>query len=138
MNHDIFIFMFQEGTNVDIDMWPILIIRSGDTDDADIAERTLAVVEELYQRKKEPYVTVIDASNGRRPSPAQRYLQVEFRRAHEEHVKTYCRGFALISKSEILKAVATAMHWIKSPDTATKVFTDMDSALAWANAQLEI
>ena len=129
--------MFQKDTNVDTDLWPIVIIRSGDTDDADVAERTLAVVEELYQTKKEPYVTVLDGSNGRRPSPAQRYIQVEFRRKHAEHVKTFCRGFALVSKSEIIKAVATAMYWIKSPDTATKVFTDMESAIAWARAQLE-
>ncbi len=37
--------MFSNGTNVDIDMWPILIIRAGETDDADIVERSLEVVE---------------------------------------------------------------------------------------------
>jgi hypothetical protein len=129
--------MFQKDTNVDTDMWPILIIRAGDTDDADIAERTLAVVEELYQTKKEPYVTVLDGRNGRRPSPDQRYLQVEFRRKHEDHVRQYSRGTAIVSKSEILKAVVAAMHWIKAPDTTTKMFTDMASAIAWAHTRLE-
>ena len=45
--------MYQKDTNVDSDNWPILLIRAGDTDDTDIVERTLAVVEELYQTKKE-------------------------------------------------------------------------------------
>ena len=128
--------MFKEGTNVDIDMWPIIIVRVGDTDDAGIAERSLNVVEELYQSKREPFVTIIDASSGRRPSPEQRYVQTEFRRKHEDHIKKYSRGTALVFNSEILKAVVTAMHWIKPPDTTTKAFKDVDSAIAWAKERL--
>ncbi len=129
--------MFQKSTNVDTDMWPILIIRAGDTDDAEIVERTLAVVEELYLTRKEPYVTVLDGSNGKRPSPAQRYLQVEFRRKHESHIKQFSLGSAIVCSSEIIKAVATAMYWIKAPDNVTKMFIDMESAIAWAREQLE-
>jgi hypothetical protein len=129
--------MFQKDTNVDLDQWPILIIRSGEVEDVGIAERTLAVVEKLYQTKKEPYVTVLDGSNGKRPTAAQRYLQVEFRRKHEDHVKQYSRGTAIVCKSEILRAVATAMFWIKPPDNAAKMFTDMDDAIDWARARLE-
>ncbi len=129
--------MFSNGTNVDIDMWPILIIRAGETDDADIVERSLEVVEKQYLTKKEPYVTVLDGRNGRRPSPAQRYLQVEFRRKHQDHVKQYSRGTAIVCKSEVLRAVATAMYWIKAPDNVTKMFTDMDEAIDWARERLE-
>ena len=129
--------MYQEDTNVDSDNWPILLIRAGETDDTSIVERTLAVVEDLYETRKEPYVMVLDGRNGRRPSPAQRYLQVEFRRKHAKHVRQYSRGTAIVCKSEILKAVATAMYWIKAPDSVTKMFTDMESAIAWANERLE-
>ena len=81
---------------------------------------------------------VIDASEGRRPSPAQRYLETEFRRKHEGHVRKYCRGSAIIVKSEIIKAVITAVYWIKPPDTKTKFFTDMDSAMVWAHSRLKL
>jgi hypothetical protein len=129
--------MFQKGTNVETDMWPILIIRAGEIEDVGITERTLEVVEKLYQTKKESFVTVLDASNGVRPSPAQRYVQVEFRRKHEDHIKQYSRGTAIVCKSEILRAVATAMYWIKAPDNVTKMFTDLDDAIEWARDQLE-
>jgi hypothetical protein len=129
--------MFQENTNVDIDMWPILIVRADDNDNADISNRTLAVIEQMYQIKKEPYVTILDARNGRRPSAPQRYVETEFRRKHEDHIKEYSRGTAIVLKSEILKAVVTAVHLIKPPATTTKFFTDMQRAFEWARTQLE-
>jgi hypothetical protein len=129
--------MFHKDTNVDVGMWPILIIKEADSDDPGIVERSLSVVEELYETKKEPYVTVIDGRAGRRPSPAQRYLQTEFRRKYEDHVKQYSRGTAIVTKSEILKAVVSAMFWLKAPDNVAKMFTDMESAIEWARDRLE-
>ena len=55
----------------------------------------------------------------------------------EDYVKKYCRGSALVTNSEIVKGIATAMFWFKKPDTETRVFTDMDEAMAWARSKLE-
>ncbi len=129
--------MIKEGTNVDADQWPIVVIKEAHPDDIDTIKRGLVVVADLYRTNKEPYVIIMDSRKGYRPSAAQRYVLTEFRRNHKDHVETYCRGFAIVSSSAIIKAVVAAMHWIKSPDTSTKVFPDMDSAVDWANAQLK-
>jgi hypothetical protein len=105
--------------------------------DLDQAKIALEVVEEMYQTHQEPYVTVLDARDGKRPSAVERNLQNEFRVKHEAHVRQYCRGSALVCNSEIIKGVATAMFWFKKPDTETKVFTNMDEAMAWARSRLE-
>ena len=122
---------------MDIAQWPILIVVLGAEDDEGLVERSLKVIEELYENRREPFVTIIDATSGRRLTPAERYSQTEFRRKHEDHIKEYSRGTALVFNSEILKAVVTAMHWLKPPDNVTKTFTDMDSATAWAKERLE-
>ena len=130
--------MVVENKSLDIDTWPILVARLTDPGDISGLENDLALVEDLFIAKKESYVTIIDARNGERPSPAQRYLQTEFRRKHEDHIKQYSRGTAIVVNSEILKAVARAMFWIKAPDNVTKMFTDMDEAIEWAQLRLEI
>lgn len=130
--------MDSTGPNVDASMWPILIIKEAESGDVETVQGCLGFLDELYATRKEPYVTIIDAQQGHRPSANQRYLQTEFRRKHEDHVKRYSLGTAIVFKSEILKAVITAMFWIKPPDTVTKAFTDMNSALDWARSRLQI
>ena len=129
--------MSSETSSIDASRWPILVIRIVENDELEFLQRSFDAVAELYKTKKEPYVTVIDASSSHRPSPAHRYLQTEFRREHEAHVRKYCRGTAIVVKSEIIKAVVTAIFWIKPPDTKTKFFTDMDNAMAWARERLD-
>ena len=128
--------MFIEGTNIDLDLWPIIVIKQADAGDDEMNQRNLVALDELYTTRKEPYVTVMDARGGKRPNAGQRYLQTEFRRKHQDHVKTYCRGFAIVTTSEAIKGVTSAMFMIKEPDTVTELFTDMDSAVAWARERL--
>jgi hypothetical protein len=127
--------MAKTSKTVITDQWPIIILLT--SEDLEQAKEALDVVEEMYQTHQEPYVTVLDARDGKRPSAVERNLQNEFRVKHEAHVRQYCRGSALVCNSEIIKGVATAMFWFKKPDTVTKVFTDMDQAMDWARSRLE-
>ena len=79
--------MTSERSSIDASQWPILIIRIVPNDEVDFLVRSFEAVADLYHTRKEPYVTIIDASSGHRPSPEHRYLQTEFRRQHEDHVK---------------------------------------------------
>jgi hypothetical protein len=116
------------------DQWPIMILLPSDS--VDEGKHSLEVVEEMYQTHSEPYVLVLDAREGKRPSAVERNLQTEFRIKHETHVRRYCRGSALVCNSEIIRGVATAMFWLKKPDTVTKAFTNIDEAMTWARSRL--
>jgi hypothetical protein len=120
---------------VQTDQWPILILRP--SRNLEEAKQAMAVVEEIYQTHKEPYALILDGREGKRPSAVERKLQNDFRIKYQDYVRKYCYGSALVCNSQIIRGVATAMFWVKKPDTATKVFTDMDEAMAWGRSILE-
>ena len=117
------------------DDWPVLVLRTSDNLEA--SQHALDVVEEIYATHQEPYAIVLDARDGRKPSADERNLQNDFRIKHEEYVRKYCRGSALVCNSAVIRGIAAAMFWFKKPDTVTKAFTDMDEAMAWAHSLLE-
>jgi hypothetical protein len=127
--------MNKTATTVITDDWPILILQTSDT--LEDSRHALDVVEEIYETHQEPYAIVLDARDGRKPSATERNLQNDFRIKHEEHVRKYCRCSALVCNSALIKGIAAAMFWFKKPDTVTKVFNDMDEAMAWARSRLE-
>ena len=79
---------------------------------------------------------VLDARSGRRPSAVQRKIQSDFREKYDDHIRTYCRGTAFVTASELLKGAATAMFWVKKPTTETKFFTNIHEAFDWAEERL--
>jgi hypothetical protein len=119
-----------------MDRWPILVVYSPENFSEEELRNHLAQLGKVYDTRKEPYALIIDARSGRRPSALDRKIQSEFREEYDAHVKEYCRGLAIVTNSELLRGVTTAMFWIKKQATATKFFTDLDLALAWADEQL--
>jgi hypothetical protein len=128
--------MINKPKSVETDLWPILILRPSDS--IEEAKQAMAVVEEMYQTHNEPYVTILDGRDGKRPSAVERKLQNDFRIKYQEYVLKHCYGSALVCNSQIIRGVATAMFWVKKPDTATKVFTDLDEAITWGRSLLKV
>ena len=126
--------MEKTSKTVIMDDWPILILRT--SENLEESKHALDVVEEIYTTHQEPYAIVLDARDGRKPTAVERNMQNDFRVKHEDYVKKYCRGSALVTNSSIIKGVATAMFWFKKPDTVTKVFTEMDEAMEWVRSLL--
>ena len=121
---------------VQLDRWPLLIVYSPASMDEEALVRQLKLLGDVYDERKEPYVLILDARSGRRPKARERAIQTEFRERYEDHIKAYRKGMAIVTNSELIKGVATAMFWLKKPDVATKFFTDFDEATEWAEQQL--
>jgi hypothetical protein len=122
---------------IQMNRWPILVVYSPSEVTVDELRNHLNAVGKIYDTHEEPYVLVLDARSGRRPSAMQRKIQSEFREKYDAHTTKYCRGTAFVTSSELLKGAATAMFWIKKPTTTTKFFTDFDEAIVWAEEQLK-
>ena len=127
----------QELEIIQMQRWPILVVYSPSQHSDEELRDHLEKIGQIYDTHKEPYVLVLDARSGRRPSATQRKIQSEFREKYDAHVKQFCRGTAFVTNSELLKGAATAMFWVKKPSTTTKFFTDFDEAVAWAEEQLK-
>jgi hypothetical protein len=127
----------QEPEVLQMDRWPILVVYSPPNFSEKDLQNQLDQLGKVYNTRKEPYALVIDARSGRRPSALDRKIQSEFREKYDAHIKKYCRGLAIVTNSEFLKGVTTAMFWVKKPATATKFFTDLDQAIAWTEDRLQ-
>ena len=126
----------QDREIVQLDRWPILVVYSPSDFTEDDLRNHLEQLGKVYDTRREPYVLVLDATSGRRPSALQRKIQSEFREKYDAHIREYCRGTAFVTSSELLKGAATAMFWIKKPTTTTKFFTNIQQAFDWAEQQL--
>ena len=121
---------------IDLNRWPILVVYSPANFTEEELKSHLEELGQVYEVRKEPYVLVLDARSGRRPSAVQRKIQSDFREKYDDHIKTYCRGTAFVTSSELLKGAATAMFWVKKPSTETKFFTNIEDAFSWAEERL--
>ena len=126
----------QEREIIDLNRWPILVVYSPANFTEEELKSHLEELGQVYEVRKEPYVLVLDARSGRRPSALQRKIQSDFREKYDDHIKTYCRGTAFVTSSELLKGAATAMFWVKKPSTETKFFTNIEDAFSWAEERL--
>jgi hypothetical protein len=129
--------MDQDREILQMDRWPILVVYSPPNFSEQDLRNHLDQLGKVYDTRKEPYVLVLDATSGRRPSALQRKIQSEFREQYDAHIREYSRGTAFVTSSELLKGAATAMFWIKKPTTTTKFFTNIQQAFAWAEEQLK-
>ena len=127
----------QELEIIQMHRWPILVVYSPSNFSKEDLQNHLEALGKIYDTHKEPYVLVLDARSGRRPSATQRKIQSEFRETYDAHIRQYCRGTAFVTNSELLKGAATAMFWVKKPTTVTKFFTDFDDAIVWAEERLK-
>jgi hypothetical protein len=127
----------QEPEIIQMGRWPILVVYSPAHHSEEDLRNQLEELGKVYDTHKEPYVLVLDARSGRRPSALQRKIQNEFREKYDAHVKQYCQGTAIVTSSELLKGAATAMFWVKKPASVTKFFTDIQEALVWAEERLK-
>ncbi len=123
---------------MNLEHWPILIRRASASLTTLEWQKELDWAAELYRTKKEPYALVVDARSGRRPNSAERNMMREFAEKHDAHIRQYCRGTALVFKSDLVRGALTALLWLRKPASQTKVFTDFDEAMAWARKQLDL
>ncbi len=123
---------------VDESMWPILVVRPPATYSPKMHKEYLALLGSIHETRKEPYCLIIDARGAPRPDSSQRRIENNFRKKYEDHVKTHCRGTALVLTSKVMVGVIQAMAWIRRPDTEVRSFSDFEPALEWARNKLAL
>ena len=81
-------------------------------------------------------VTVIDFSQIRITSSAQRKMLVELDKAIAPVARRYLAGSAIIAPSKMLKGLIKAAFWIQKPAYPYAVFQTRGEAETWAEGQL--
>jgi hypothetical protein len=91
-----------------------------------------------FTRRKQPYVTILDARDATRPTPLQRRFAAEQQRLDAEYSSRWLRGSAIVVSNPVLVGVVTAINWIFPPPYPQKIFASIAAAEAWVDIQLGV
>ena len=118
---------------VDDRHWPAFIVRPPDAVVSDEDLDTFLRENAAYLRmRNERFAYVLDLKNSAGLTPTQRQRMTQAFDETEKSMPGLCQGTALVFTSNLLKGLLTAILWVRKPRYETKVFTDVDEAVAWA------
>ncbi len=125
--------------STDDTQWPLLIVTQHAEQLTD-AER-IASLEEcnrvLNAHGNDPYVMVLDNRKAGALPPTQRKLMAEYMEKHAVRARSRCVGTAFVSDSAVMRAMLTAIMWLRTPEVETRVFARFDEATAWGRTKLK-
>ncbi len=119
---------------VDDSRWPLMLVtqRAAQLTDAERLESLEASDRVLKAHGTERYCMVLDNRKAG-PMPAtQRKMIAEYMERNSVRARTRCVGTAFVSDSVVMRAMLTAIMWLRKPEVETQVFGDLDEATAWA------
>lgn len=103
---------------------------------------TVATVERFFDRieghlaRRKPYATVLDARAIRSAPSEVRAAGGRRLKKLDPMLRLYQKGQATILSSALVRGALAAVYLISPPGYPVKVFSDFDSAMQWARAQL--
>ena len=117
--------------------WPCLIVRPPYRVSDEQMEDFLERYRMLEQERGERYALVLDLRRTSKLTPDQRKMLTDrMEDEDEDPSKVLCQGTAMIFESRILRGILSMIFWVKRPPYPTKVFTEPEEAIAWANELL--
>jgi hypothetical protein len=89
-----------------------------------------------FTRRRQPYVTILDARNSTRPTPLQRRFAAERQRLDAEYSSRWLLGSAIVVSNPVLVGVITAINWVFPPPYPQKIFASLAAAEVWIEQQI--
>jgi hypothetical protein len=83
-----------------------------------------------------PVAWVVDLTNLRKADARHRQLFAEHLKRFERYDRRCNAGSALVVPNPWLRGVVTAVFWLSPPEYPHKLFSDLDSAIEWADGRL--
>lgn len=124
---------------VDDDRWPVLVVTQR-VDQLSDSER-LASLEicsnALNAHGLERYAMILDNRKAG-PMPAtQRRMMADYMEKHAMRARARCVCTAMVMDSAVMRAMLTAILWLRRPEVETQVFGELDEAITWARHKFE-
>lgn len=116
--------------------WPLVIYRVRGQLRGEVFERYLRSYEVLLSRK-EQYVIVFDASQGKALEVAELKAHAAWIRVNQERLGRYNVGIAFVISSALVRGALAAILWLQPMPSPHTVVPSFDEALLWAMAQAQ-
>lgn len=91
----------------------------------------------LISHGSDVYAMVLDNRKAGPLPPTQRKLMADYMERHAMRARSRCACTAFVSDSAVMRAMLTAIMWLRTPDVETRVFARLDEAVAWARKKVE-
>lgn len=124
--------------NIDLVRWPVIVVQPR----PNVTDAQLRAALESYSRilaaRPGVYTMVMDNRAASALSASQRKIIADYNSTHEARARERCRGVAFVMTSSFVRGIMTAVFWLKKPATETRVFEDVDEAIAWAHSRISL
>jgi hypothetical protein len=122
--------------DLDISKWPVPVITpEGLVSDEELSE-FFENYSRMLQQRREPYALIVDLRRASDMPAKQRKTLTDYMKRQEHVLGMYCAGTALIFESSVMRAILTAIFWIRKPPQEVRVFANVQEADLWARASL--
>ena len=121
--------MATDEIETDLSRWPLVLVRPPVTVTDAQMQAYLDRFDAEVIRQEEPYGVVLDLRRTKAISPRQRAMLTESMERHDS--AALCQGTAMVFESRLLKAILSAIFWVRKPAYPTRVFTDLDEGCLW-------
>lgn len=118
--------------------WPIVLLTPASR--AMSNEELRACMDEVYEglvNRQGQFVIVQDLRHSPGTSPSQRRMQAEEMARVQALTQVNQLGAAFVFSSVLLRGMMSAIFWMYRPRWETRVFAEVDQALAWADQLLQ-
>jgi hypothetical protein len=118
---------------ISLERWPVVVIAQQVPQLTD-AERLEALAESdrLLSSRTGKYSMVLDNRKAGPVPPTQRKLIADYMEKHAARARMRCLSTAFVMDSTVMRGVLTAIMWIRKPEVETRVFAELDEAIAWS------
>ena len=118
------------------DAWPIVVFAGIEPVSADDIQSFLNGSDEVLKRK-EPHAIIVDMSQMSPVNPDMRRKVAAWLAEHQEELKKYRLGSAIVVKSNVIRGIITAIYWLQPPPYPYSICSNRDEALAWSKGIIE-
>jgi hypothetical protein len=123
---------------ISADRWPVVVITQHVeqlTDEERLS--SLAESDRVLTSRPGHYSLVLDNRKAGPVPPRQRKLIAEYMERHALRSRTRCCSTAFVMDSAVMRGVLTAIMWLRKPEIETRVFGELQEAIAWSLRQHE-
>ncbi len=121
---------------LDTSRFPLVIV----TPPASVTNEELATFLERYANevyaRRQRYVTILDLRRSGDMPAAQRKMITDRMQQKEEAARLFAAGNVMIFDSALMRALLTAILWVRRPPTEMKIASTLEEAIEYARGFL--
>ena len=118
--------------DLDISRWPTAIVTPTGTVTSEELTQFFESYSSMLRNKREHYALIIDLRRSADMPAGQRKILTDYMKRQEAVAGMLCAGTALVFESTLMRALLTAIFWVRNPPQEVRVFGTVQEATYWA------